>query len=323
LCPDSQRKLHWAAYGPDSWPDIPHLGELGFDLSITGWTPFMNRIVSGEASVDEVAALPASEWAHRDGWYRTPLILSAAAGRADLVAALLARGSSLNEEAWCGATALHVAARHNHVAVIDALLNAGMDVESANEFGDSALEEAVSHGHLAAITRLLDRGASMDPRPDPRHIGELRDHLIHEAADAATLRLLIERGAPVNDVSGCGEWPLRSACAWGDTNLVRYLLDHGSDPNLTSTGETALFDAVREGSLDIIDALLAAGADINAQDVDGNTCLWLVESADLARHLLTRGANPALPDEIGSLPESWYLPREVVDLYREHRRSAE
>ena len=322
LCLDSQRKLNWAAYGPNSWPDIPPLAELGFDVSILGWPPFMQRIVSDAASVDEVAALPASELAHRDSWDRTPLILSAAAGRADLVSALLSRGSSLNEQAWCGATALHVAARHDHMTVIDALLDAGMDIESPNEFGEPALREAVAHGHLGSITRLLDRGASMGPRPDPRHLGENLDHLIHEAASADTLRLLIERGAPVNDVSGCGKWPLRSACAWGDANLVGHLLALGADPNLTSTGETALFDAVRQESLACIDALLDAGARINAQDCDGWTCLWHVESPDVARHLLARGADPALPDEIGSLPESWNLPREVTDLYREHRGRA-
>lgn len=104
--------------------------------------------------------------------------------------------------------------------------------------------------------------------------------------------MLLQRGAPVNDVSGEGTWLLRIACMNGDLDLTTHLPAHGADPNLTWSGLTALFDAVRADSIPCVDVLLAAGADINAQDVDGWTCLWSVPSVEMAHHLLAHGAPP-------------------------------
>jgi ankyrin repeat protein len=136
----------------------------------------------------------------------------------------------------------------------------------------------------------------------------------------AMLKLLLEVGLEINDVSGGGSWPLHDACEQGNAEAVRFLLEHGADPNLTSTGETALFAAVAKDNLECVRLLLDAGAHVNAQDVDGWTCLFHLCSETVARCLLDRGADPGLRDQTGGLPEDWgRIPKAIRELLQAKR----
>lgn len=62
----------------------------------------------------------------------------------------------------------------------------------------------------------------------------------------------------------------------GDEKTVRLFLDAGMNPNLretTESGSTALMLAAVDGRTDILKALLAHGADVNAQNKSGATAL--------------------------------------------------
>jgi hypothetical protein len=50
---------------------------------------------------------------------------------------------------------------------------------------------------------------------------------------------------------------------------------------------------------------LEAGADVNATDCDGWTCLFHLRSERVARYLQERGADPGISDQCGELPEDW------------------
>jgi ankyrin repeat protein len=140
--------------------------------------------------------------------------------------------------------------------------------------------------------------------------------------DMAMLKLLLNAGAEVNDVSGGGDWPLKDACRSGDAAAVAFLLQVGADPNLTSTGETALFAAVSSDSLECVRLLVDAGADVNATDCDGWTCLFHLCSERVARYLLECGARPDIADQCGGLPEDWErVPMSVRRMLQEWRTS--
>jgi ankyrin repeat protein len=110
----------------------------------------------------------------------------------------------------------------------------------------------------------------------------------------------------------------------GNADEVRHLLKRGAQPDLTSTGETALFAAIRSGNRECVDALLDAGADVNRMDVDGWTCLWYVDNVVMASHLIARGADPSI-GEYGRgdrYPEDCQFHkqnRELRELFRHHR----
>lgn len=317
LCADSRRKLVWASGQPASWPDVPALLALGIPLAATGWTPFMRDIALAVADARAVAGLAADELQHRDTWSRTPFLLAVTAGDLELARALFERGSDLHAKGHCGTTALHLAAKHNHCELLEWLLASGHPLDARNEFGNSALHDAVGHNCVEAAALLLKKGADVRERDSN---GFALIHSVSFTDDMAMLKLLLNAGAELNDVSGGGDWPLRDACQSGNAAAVAFLLEVGADPSLTSTGETALFAAISSDSLECVRLLLDAGADVNATDCDGWTCLFHLRSEQVAQHLLEHGAGAHISDQCGGLPEDWErVPMAVRRMLREWR----
>ena len=319
LCADSRRKLKWATGQPESWPDVPALLALGIPLNVTGWTPFMLNMALGIAVVRAVAGLAVEELHHRDSWSRTPFLLAVVAGNLELAHALFERGSDIRVKGHCGATALHLAARFNHCHLLEWLLINGLPLDSRDEFGSSALHAAVSRDCVDAAALLLKKGANVHERDGN---GFALIHTVSFKNDMAMLKLLLNAGAEVNDVSGGGDWPLKDACQSGDAAAVAFLLQIGAKPDLTSTGETALFAAVSSDSLECVRLLVDAGVDVNATDCDGWSCLFHLRSERVARYLLERGAGAGISDQCGGLPEDWErVPMGVRRMLREWRTS--
>lgn len=352
LCADSRRKLVWASSSSVSWPDVPVLLGMGIPLDATGWTPFMLRLASGVAKVDEVKALAPRELHQRDASHRTPFLLAVAAGDREIARALVEAGSDLHAAGHCGATALHLAAEANHCQMVEWLLANGVELDARDEFGHSALRAAVGNNALEAARLLLQKGAELDAR-DGFGISALReavgnngleaarlllekgaklnerdcfdDGLIHSVdlrGDIAMLELLMNAGAKVNDVSGDGSWPLSSACQQGNAAAVAFLLQAGADPNLTSAGGTALFAAVSADSLECAQLLVQAGADVNVRDCDGCNCLFNLRSEQVAHFLLGQGADAGVTDPCGAFPEdSEWIPISVRQILKNSRIS--
>ena len=109
----------------------------------------------------------------------------------------------------------------------------------------------------------------------------------------AALAIAFLTGAVLPDES-----PLLDATKRGDVQAVRSLLAEGADPNAAQgDGLTALHVAAQEGYLEIAEALLGAGADVEAKTRIGDyTPLHLAAqeaNAPVARVLLEAGADPA------------------------------
>ncbi len=163
-----------------------------------------------------------------------------------------------------------------------------------------ALYEACMSDNVPVVAMLLERGA------DPND-GESLYHAAQHGRRAC-LELLLEHGA---DVSGRhGLWnntPLYFLAGHRDadplaataTGGMRWLLEHGADPNVPSlpSGETPLHRVVVERSTGVIDLLLDHGADARLPRADGRTAYAIaVRSGNVAaaRLLEQRGAATAL-----------------------------
>jgi len=113
---------------------------------------------------------------------------------------------------------------------------------------------------------------------------------------------LAEHGFPVDDIDSPqadGRFtPLMRAAKLGRLDIVDELLALGADLGiLNADGCNALWLACYNGSHAIVERLLAAGIDIDRQNGNGATCLMYVASnskPDLVELLLAKGANPAL-----------------------------
>jgi ankyrin repeat protein len=152
--------------------------------------------------------------------------------------------------------------------------------------------------------------------------------------DIATVQVLLDAGADVNQVTGYGWSPLLVATQNRYYRLGAFLLDRGADPNLPNTGGwVPLYLAtdnrniengdypVRKGDMDhleFITLLLDRGADVNARMKDSTetrtvfTNQWLDEDGataflrasqsgdvELMRRLLARGADPQIATVLG------------------------
>jgi ankyrin repeat protein len=118
---------------------------------------------------------------------------------------------------------------------------------------ESALYGAAGVAHHPEVTRLLlERGADPNDFEVPYHTPESYDN--------RALKILVESGKLNND--SLATMLLRKH-DWHDHNGIKYLLEHGADPNrMTHWRRAAIHQAAqRDNSIDIFEVLLDHGAD--------------------------------------------------------------
>lgn len=82
--------------------------------------------------------------------------------------------------------------------------------------------------------------------------------------DLQKVKTLLEDGANVNEINMWGS-ALHAATRFAPREIVEYLIAHGADINLRgNAGETPLMTAAQSGKLDIVELLVQKGADVNA-----------------------------------------------------------
>jgi len=140
-----------------------------------------------------------------------------------------------------------------------ALLDAGADPNSGfwskDEYHDfeTALYGAAGVAHHAELTRLLlERGADPNDNETFYHAPETYDN--------GALKVLVESGKMRPDLLA---GMLVRKADWHDYDGIKYLLEHGADPNhITMWGYTALHQALRrDNHLRNIELMLDHGAD--------------------------------------------------------------
>ena len=326
--PDGTTALHWAVYNGNQ-PLVERLIAAGADVRRAnrfGATPMSEAATAGHAGI--IAALLDAgadvESPAADG--QTALMMVARTGRVDAARLLLDRGADPNaREAWRGQTALMWAAAQRQPAMVSLLLEHGADPDARSTasnwprqvtaeprrmyrpFGGlTPLLLAAREGCLDCVRRLLDGGANPD-LVDPKGVTPLFLAIDNFHFDIA--KVLIEAGANPNKWDWWGRTPLYSAV---DLNP----LPPGGRADRPSVDETT--------SLEIIELLLAAGANPNVQLKlyppwrligDDRGCDSMLTTgatpllraaktfdADAIRVLLAHGARTDIPNEGGITP---------------------
>jgi ankyrin repeat protein len=168
---------------------------------------------------------------------RVPLVDAADRGDLATVRTLLVQKADVNAAREDGLTALHAAVHADRLDIADALLRAGASVSAKDRYGLTPLYLASLNGNVALIQRLLDAGADANAT-DPG--GETALMTATRTGAVPAMRLLLERGALVD----------------------------AREPEFQ---QTALMIAVREDHPAAVDALIKAGASVNAQTRKGPT----------------------------------------------------
>jgi ankyrin repeat protein len=249
----------------------------------------------------------------RDARGNSPLMYAAALGSLDSMRLLLDAGSDPNASNDFAATPLMWCA--GDAAKVRLLVSKGAKVDARSKLGRTPLLIAAAYdGATEAARLLIEKGADVNARD------ESGMSVLEQAAASnhiELVRLLLAKDAAVNSADGGGFTPLLQAAGNGDRNapLVKLLLEHGAIANVKS-GDT--FEIVKNGPIllghltplqiaagmanyEAVEALLKAGADVNAKDVRDATPLVFAVTTDHANPkivelLLAKGAarEPAL-----------------------------
>ncbi|NEQ51730.1 MAG: ankyrin repeat domain-containing protein [Leptolyngbya sp. SIO3F4] len=110
--------------------------------------------------------------------------------------------------------------------------------------------------------------------------------------------------------------PLIAATLVGNVDEVRSLLEQGTDPNLVYHTNTALTYAARDGFTEIARLLIEHGAEVNWIDGEGVTPLILAsfkDHIDLVQLLLAHGADIAVRDQWNRTALDYALRRGETD----------
>jgi ankyrin repeat protein len=148
----------------------------------------------------------------------------------------------------------------------------------------------VAMGHLPLAEVLLEAGANPTDG--------VSTHIAAGAGILPALELLHRYGLNVNGIPG-GVPPLRYIMSWaitsGRAEGVRWLLEHGADPNLAwaAHGDAPLHVAAQRWNVAMVELLVSHGADIHQRRSDGRTprtIASLYGNEEIATWLLEHGA---------------------------------
>lgn len=224
-----------------------------------------------------------------DSQSRTPLMRLAAHNSTKNLKRFMNAGANVELPDAQGNTPLMIAARHDCAQSLDLLIKSGANIHARNAHGETALAQAVASGHADSVQILLAHGAQAEIRENGRQL----QTLAFRSGSPQVLSALISQGLDVN-----ARTPMGRACFHLPTE--RPTQDH-----VTPLMQFATIGNAHKGSDHahaMVDTLLKAGADLNAQDQHGQTALIHALQGGhygVALALIDAGADVTLRDAAG------------------------
>lgn len=244
-----------------------------------------------------------------------PLLRAVERDQTAIVKLLLNYGANSEAKDKKGRTALMTAAWKNHYHVLHLLLVHGADVNAKDNRGRNVLHNLAADKQCdwgdSVIELLLKQNIAIDGNDGQ---DELKRTPLHWACATGKMRLadmLLERPkmprANINAVEIREKTSLHIAAAHDRDDMVEMLLAHGADVKAKSDGGwTPLHNACEKGSEKIVRLLLAAWSDTNAKLLNGMSPLHVAAQGghiDIVRCLLERrDIKRATVDTFGCTP---------------------
>ncbi len=212
----------------------------------------------------------------------------------------------------------HLSKPEKRIAAAQVLLDAGVDINTEDGYGGTALNNAVSQERDAFALFLLEAGADPNFQAGPYIDDVGKSAPLHTVYDRVELvGPLLAHGADIEARDGWGHTPLHAAVAAGAAQTVQALLDAGARVNAVGDrGNTTLHLAMCRPL--VVAQLLAAGANPNLRDEEGNTPLhveFMYKPLSL-RLLLEAGADPGIRNNAGKTPADTIMAEEAKEMLR-------
>lgn len=234
----------------------------------------------------------------RDRFGDSPLLAAAATDKVEAARQLLGAGTDPTLRNRRQETAIHRAVGKPPFELLPVLVRAGTDIDAQNKYGQTALLDALGRGHLDAAAKLLDLGA--DPDIADRTGATAVAKAMRAGVPQGLIDRLLGRSQKIDTQDRSGESPLFDAVRDQDVELVRSLLGAGASPRVRNQAGSPPLSLA--GSTEIAALLLEAGASANDGDVRGHTPLIGAAAAGRQERLslyLASGADPNRRTVIG------------------------
>jgi ankyrin repeat protein len=227
---------------------------------------------------------------------QTPLHIAARFGAITRAKSLIKKGADIDaRDAW-GETALHYAAYQGHRDVADLLIDKGAHVNLKNVLSETPLHAAVKGNQVVVARRLIAKNVEVNAKS---WFGNTPLHYAIKSEDVGEdmIGLLIDKGANTNAENSEGQTPLDIAISKNRKEIIELLIAKGAD--------ISLHTASRVGALAKVTSLIEKEADINTKDTSGRTALhYAVENGhqDVVELLIASGADVNVKDKDGNAP---------------------
>lgn len=198
------------------------------------------------------------------------LCLAARRGNRALLDLLVIHGAKVDQvdretRGARGRTALHEAAKRGWEKGTRLLLEAGAHPSPEDDQKKTPLFLAVRRGHVNVARLLLEGGASLIGS------GGQEQCLLHEATTGEMVDMLVLAGADVAGLDDRGFAPLHQQAKAGRAESIKRLVFHQADVNQKDRNHrTPVFWLGKGQANAAFQALVQAGADLAALDMDGN-----------------------------------------------------
>lgn len=241
----------------------------------------------------------------------TPLIYAILGGFHDCMRLLLDAGADVHLiDGQKGRTPLRAAIQMQDETAVKMLLDYGADPGFAS---GGARPDGTQYGGVVTDEQIAQEG---DPGIAALVIAARVKFKVNElaranSADIDAVRALLEAGAPVDIKNHNGQTALMYACLHRNADMVKLLLEHGADTEITwrQGGSTALRLAVgahmKKPDLPIVKMLLAHGADLHKTDARGRSMIHAAVTGaneDIIKIVVENGLSLTARDAEGRTP---------------------